>query len=254
MNWSVVTSCLVAAGLALASPASAAKAPKATKAAKATKAPPAASSVVTVGLGSDACDGDKVFNPGIRSKIYAKNNSKTRSVLVNIKYDSNPGGLKFAILDNNKAAYTEQYPLHHAFQLEPGERKVVGCATTFRTDSSGDAYMRVPITASLDTAAYVDAGQSAPPEEDAASFGRFMTQALPDRTVCLSKTPAYLYLANTHPGRAISFKVSMVDKKGRQAEERTIDLPPMDNERIGCSKADNGNLAADHILSATFLN
>jgi hypothetical protein len=106
---------------------------------------------------------------------------------------------------------------------------------------------------SLESAAYVEGGQAQPAEE-AATFGRFLTQALPDRSICQSKAPAYLYLANAHPGRTIAFRLSMIDKKGRQVEDKTVTLPPMSNERIGCARPDGDNLAADKILSAAFQN
>lgn len=252
MKWIVLTACVAAAGLALAGPADAAAA-KAKKAAKPTKAPPAAASVVSVRLSSEACEGVTTFNPGIRSKFYATNSSKTRSVDVDLKYDTNPSGLGFSILDGGKGPVAEKFPLHRKLILAPGERRMVGCATMYRTDVGGDAYMRVPMAITLDSAAYVEAGQSEPAEEPA-SFGRFLTQALPDRTVCQNKTPAYLYLANANPGRSISFRLSMVDRKNRQVDEKTVTLPPMSNERIGCAKPDAVNLAADKILSATFEN
>lgn len=252
MKWIVFTSCVAAAGLAIAGPADAAAA-KAKKAAKPAKAPPAAASLVSVRLSSEACDGVPTFNPGIRSRFYATNASKTRSVSVDLKYDSNPSGLGFNILDGDKGPVAEKFPLHRKLVLAPGERRMVGCATMYRTDVGGDAYMRVPMAITLDSAAYVEAGQAEPAEEPA-SFGRFLTQTLPDRTICQNKTPAYLYLANANPGRTISFRLSMVDRKNHQVDEKTVTLPPMSNERLGCSKADAANPAADKILSATFQN
>ena len=252
MRWIVFTSCVVAAGLAIAGPADAAAA-KAKKAAKPGKAPPAAASVVSVRLSSEACEGVTTFNPGIRSKFYATNSSKTRSVDIDLKYDTNPSGLGFNILDGDKGPVAEKFPLHRKLVLAPGERRMVGCATMYRTDVGGDAYMRVPMAITLDSAAYVEAGQ-AEPKEDAASFARFLTQTLPDRTVCQNKTPAYLYLSNANPSRTIAFRLSMVDRKGRQEDEKTVTLPPMSNERIGCAKPDAANLAADKVLSAAFQN
>jgi hypothetical protein len=249
MKLADTTSCLVALAIMLAAfPADAAK-PSAKKSAAKTAAP--AATFVKVKVSSDACAGDAAYNSGIRSKVYATNSNKTRTIDARVKYDTNPTGVSFQLLDGEGRLYAETYPLYHQFSLAPGEQKMVGCTTTYRTIVGGDQYLRVGISASLDSAAYSEAGKS-PTEEDARSAGRFMTQAAVDQSECQSKEPSYLYLLNTHPSRSIAFTVAKVDRKRKPAGDETVTLPPMSNTRLGCAKADKVNTAADRIVSAKF--
>jgi hypothetical protein len=241
--------CLVASAIMLAAfPADAAK-PAAKKGAA--KPPPPAASFVRVKVSSDACAGEAAYNSGIRSKVYAINSNKTRTIIAKVKYDTNPSGVSFQLLDGEGRLYAETYPLFHEFSLAPGQQKMVGCTTTYRTIVGGDQYLRVGISASLDSAAYSDAGKS-PTAEDAKSAGRFMTQAAVDQSQCQSKEPSLLYLLNTHPGRAIAFTVAKVDRKRKPAGDETVTVPPMSNVRLGCAKPDKVNSAVDHIVSAKF--
>jgi hypothetical protein len=245
-----LTACLVASlALVAGSPAYAAKA---AKKAPAKKDAAAAASFVTVKVSSDACAGDATYNAGIRSKIYAKNSNKAKAITARIKYDTNPAGLTFQLLDADEKTSMETFPLYREFTLAPGEQEMVGCTTTYRTIVGGDRYMRIGISATLDSAAFSDAAKA--PEEDAMAAGRFMTQAAPDQSVCQSKQPAFLYLVNTHPSREIAFTVAMADRKRKPAGEQTVTLAPMSNTRLGCAKPDKVNPAANHIASAKFVN
>ncbi|MGC4056245.1 MAG: hypothetical protein QM757_46165 [Paludibaculum sp.] len=200
---------------------------------------------------ANSCAGDVAYNGGIRSKIYAINSSKTRTIVAKIKYDTNPSGVSFQLLDQQSRIAAETYPLFHEFALPPSAQMQVGCTTTYRTIVGGDQYLRVGISASLDSASYAEAG-AAPPADDAFAAGRLMTQAAADQSQCQGKSPSYLYLLNTHPSRTIAFTVAKVDRKRKPMGEETFTLAPMSNTRLGCAMPDKVNPTVERIVSAKF--
>jgi hypothetical protein len=206
----------------------------------------AAADDVKIEVSHDRCGGDGATDDNYI--VYATNSNSTQTIDVNVKYDSIAPRRHFILFDANLNPVTDRFPKVLTQRLRPRESAKIGCSYTYRAAPTPPTPLRVPLSFTVQTAAYVDANAAEPPPGDARSFTAFILQGLDDECGPGAKPPGMLYLVNLHPYAKLSVSLNLSDSRGSGSEAQVVNLLPLSSERIACS---NGHLKPDPIAGAT---
>jgi hypothetical protein len=155
--------------------------------------------------------------------IYATNHG-SEPLIVDLQYDSKPGGQIFALLDSTLAPLQDHFPKTEQRLLAPGEKVAVGCTVNYRADPNGGSYNPIDVVVSVKETRHVDAAVSpnSVPEEQPQQFAAFILQS--DVPACVSgaRPAGLLYVVNLHPFKSLNGTIMHAGGKSNDFK-----LPPL---------------------------
>jgi hypothetical protein len=203
----------------------------------------AAINPVQLTISKTTCEGSI---PGDMSMLIYATNHGSEPLVVDLQYDSKPGGQVFALFDSTLAPLQDHFPKTEQRLLAPGQKVAVGCTVNYRADPNGGSYNPIDVVVTVKEARRLEgaAGPSSGPEEQPQQFAAFILQ--PDVPACGSgpRPAGLLYLVNLHPFKSLNGTIMHAGNKTNDFK-----LPPLGFIRAGCS---NGDGAVDSISHLEF--